>query len=484
MKKKYFPNTLENKLPRIFYPVFILSACLILAAGRGDLWLDEIWSLFLAEATSSIWEITHIKHDNNHLLNTFYLYILGEQENLFLYRLLAMLSGIATIYLISLQARTWGKAESIIALLLAGSSYPLILYFSEARGYAPAIFFALSTFIVLQKYEDQKTPLRLICIWLLIVLGLLSHLTFIIFFLSILIYSISLSFIHISRENLRSRVSDLLLIYFIPFVFVAALYFFFIQHLTFGGGPIYNKMYVLLDVGEFILGLPEQNTLRKAGFIVLLLSSVAAIIALYKNSDHLWIFFTSILFIIPALLVLATKPAYLFFRYFIICFPFYYLLLSYLLGQLYHAKIKSGTYAVILIVTTMTVGHSFKILPLLRYGRGNYTDAMLYIMQNTTNQTIHIGSDHDFRNGMLLKYYSRFVPPEKQIHFTNKDNIMTQKPEWLITHNQDLAFKPPKQIIINNSLTYDFRKKFFYSGVSGWNWFIFKLVDNADPNPK
>ncbi|UCD65303.1 MAG: hypothetical protein JSW69_04525 [Deltaproteobacteria bacterium] len=483
MKKKYFPNTLDKKLPRIFYPVFIFSACLILAAGRGDLWLDEIWSLLLAEATSSTWEIMQIKHDNNHLLNTLYIYILGEQERFFLYRLLAMVSGIATIYLISLQARTWGKTESVIALLLAGTSYPLILYFSEARGYAPAIFFAISTFIVLQKYEEQKTPLRLIGIWLLISLGLLSHLTFIIFFLSIFIYSVSLLFIHNSRESLKSRISDLLLIYCIPFVFVAALYFFFIQHLTLGGGPVYNKIDVLYNIGSFILGLPAQNIVRISGFIFLLLSSVTAIISLYKSRDHLWIFFTGILFIVPALLILVTKPSYLYFRYFIICFPFYYLLLSYLFGRIYQAKLKSGTYAVVLIVTTLMVGHTFKILPLLKYGRGNYTNAMKYMLQNSTGQTVRIGSDHDFRNGMLLKYYSRFAPPERQIHFINKDNIVTQKPDWLITHNQDLTYNPPEQIIINNSLIYEFRKKFSYSGVSGWNWFIYKLADYAYPNP-
>lgn len=472
------PYFLANKPSLIFYLIFILASCLILAAGRGDLWLDEIWSLFYANTSSSAWKIMQIRHDNNHLLNTLYLYVLGDQERLYLYRFFAIASGIGSIYLVSLSARAWGRVESIIALLLTGTSYPLILNFSEARGYSPAIFFAILTFVTLQKYQDKQSPSRLFCIWSFSILGVLSHLTFIIFLLSIFIYSVSFSLFHCSPKDQQSTISNLFRIYFIPFSFITWLYFFFIRHLTFGGGPIHDKMEVLYNVGKFLGGLPDQGIVAYLGLIFLLLSAIVAIALLYLAENHLWVFYTSMFFIVPALLVLVTKPKYLYFRYFIICFPFYYHLMSYLLGRIYRTTFRFRIYAVALIITSLVFGHSLRILPLLRYGRGNYTNAMEYIARNSKTPIIKIGSDHDFRNGMVLKYYSRVLGPGKQLQYINRDYIMMEKPEWLITQSQDLKYTPPMQIIINNRLTYDFAEKFSYSGVSGWNWYVFKLAEN------
>src|SRR5512143_455296 len=52
-----------------------LGSILMVLSARGDLWLDEIWSIFFAEAARSPCEIlTLFRHDNNHVLNTLYLY--------------------------------------------------------------------------------------------------------------------------------------------------------------------------------------------------------------------------------------------------------------------------------------------------------------------------------------------------------------------------------------------------------------------------
>ena len=57
---------------------------LIVAAARGDLWLDEIWSLLFVRASRSVTDLfARFRHDNNHLLNTLFLYYLGERKTLF-----------------------------------------------------------------------------------------------------------------------------------------------------------------------------------------------------------------------------------------------------------------------------------------------------------------------------------------------------------------------------------------------------------------
>lgn len=63
------------------------AAGIRLWASLNDFWLDEIWSLTLAASLGSPLEIlTKLKQDNNHHLNTFFLYLWGDQQHLWLYR--------------------------------------------------------------------------------------------------------------------------------------------------------------------------------------------------------------------------------------------------------------------------------------------------------------------------------------------------------------------------------------------------------------
>src|SRR3990172_12519660 len=164
----------------------LVCAIMLCAAASGDLWLDEIWSIFFAEAAKSPWDIVSLyKHDNNHVLNTLYLYAIGKQDHLVFYRLLSIVAGIGSLFLLTRMARKWGHLESLFILLLAGFSYPLILYFSEARGYSPAIFFALLSLFLLDKCLTNYSPIKLFCFWLFVCLGSISHLSFIIVFLSL-----------------------------------------------------------------------------------------------------------------------------------------------------------------------------------------------------------------------------------------------------------------------------------------------------------
>ncbi|TIP55024.1 MAG: hypothetical protein E5X68_36155, partial [Mesorhizobium sp.] len=62
--------------------------------ARGDLWLDEIWSLVQLEPLTSIDQIFwRINHDNNHFLNSIYLYLVGADASPLLQRGLSIALG-------------------------------------------------------------------------------------------------------------------------------------------------------------------------------------------------------------------------------------------------------------------------------------------------------------------------------------------------------------------------------------------------------
>src|SRR5271169_109738 len=75
----------------------VLGAILRVYGARGDLWLDEIWSLVLLEPVKSFGEIIWgINHDNNHILNSIYLYMIGPNATPILLRGLSISFGIAS----------------------------------------------------------------------------------------------------------------------------------------------------------------------------------------------------------------------------------------------------------------------------------------------------------------------------------------------------------------------------------------------------
>ena len=127
-----------GRLRSLYLVIFLISATgggLRLALIFNDFWLDEIWSLKFAEGLHSPMDaFTQIHHDNNHWLNTLFMYLLGDQTEWFLYRLLALFLGIASIGLAGLIASRRGRLESLVAVILFTFSYLQTLYSTEARG--------------------------------------------------------------------------------------------------------------------------------------------------------------------------------------------------------------------------------------------------------------------------------------------------------------------------------------------------------------
>jgi hypothetical protein len=75
--------------------LILAGAMLRIRGARNDLWLDEIWSLKLAQSAKSVMEIfTRLHHDNNNYLNTLYLYLAPNRGNWWGYRFLSIAAGI------------------------------------------------------------------------------------------------------------------------------------------------------------------------------------------------------------------------------------------------------------------------------------------------------------------------------------------------------------------------------------------------------
>jgi len=454
--------------------VFLAAVALRLAAVFNDLWLDEIWSLNLASLASSPIEIiTKLTHDNNHPINSFYIWALGEQRSLELYRLLSVIAGAASVWIMGVIGKRYGRTESFTALVLGGFSYFLIHYSSEARGYAPAVFFALSGFLLAGEIATGKGWLHRGLFWLTVLLGLLSHSTYLFAYSGIFAWSALRSMK--DRDRAGHAVMEMLKTHGIPLLFAAG-EIFWLTSLTIGGGPEYPLPDVILETVRFTFGLWENRSLAVIACTVAAAVFLWEIRSLWKEKSDQWIFHLTTVFLAPTLVLLVLKPAVLFPRYFLVCVPFFLLLLARWMSRC----AGRGTPGKIFYASFLIIYCSFNLLlfgDLLRYGRGRYSMTLEYIARQTEGETITVGSDHDFRNGMLVDFYSRYLPPGKKVIYVPETGVRPEAaPEWIITHR--IATDPPSApvhlFMLPNGSRYIFKEVFPSSTLSGFRWYLYR----------
>jgi len=461
-----------NRLPVALCLAYLLSWTLILAASIGDLWLDEIWSIQFARASGSPIEIlTRFHHDNNHVLNTLFLWFVGVQNTLFVYRLFAVGSGMGALLLVGYLARAWGTSEALLAVVLTGTSYPLVLYFSEARGYAPAIMFALLSYALLRGNWCVFNPYRMIAFWTASVLGILSHLSFVMVSTALLVFSLA-NAIRIEGPY-RTRLIHFLAHHVPPFAFLIWFYLFFARDMVVGGGSPTTNWDVIMQAAALLFGFPENVFFGGLGVLCVVAVLVAGSYTLYRNGDEQWLFFCFVLVVAPMLMLMFARPELLYVRYFIVCFPFFYLLLSYLLCHGYRVS-KTVRVGVIAAVLLMLSGQAHKLVSLLELGRGSYKAALTRILENSPEGIVRIGSDHDFRNRVLVDFYAPSLARSHTIRYIPHTEWHREPPDWILTHSGEMSYQPPPDTAVPGVGVYHFFAAYRFFGLSGWNWFLYR----------
>jgi hypothetical protein len=466
----------ENLSPRILISIwfaFLLSSALIIAAARGDLWMDEIWSLSFARNAHSFRDVFVCFYDNNHPLNTLFLYCVGEQKTLYIYRLLAVLSGIGSVFFVGYIARKeWGYPEALCSIVLTGTSYPLLLYFSEARGYAPAIFFSLVSYAALRHNMQHFRLVRLVLFWATSILGILSHTTFIMLIMACVVGSLAHEVYGIG--SFRGKALRFMAHHIPPLIFFAWWYMFFVKNLVIGGGPIYGTWTVIGQASALLSGFPDALGFRGAAILLVLALVALGTSSLLQERDMQGPFFLTILLFSPALLLIVTQPKYLYFRYFVICFPFFFLLLSYLVCKCYRLFPYRWRCLLFGAMIMLIAGQAQRDYLLLKHGRGQYSAALEYISESSPKGIVRVGSDHDFRNQRLFDFYSLRVAAGNNLRYVKQPKWHEELPDWILTHSQDVSYQPQEGLDVKGIGIYRLIHVYRFSGISGWNWFLFK----------
>ena len=149
------------------FPLAIVAALTIagfflrLICARGDLWLDEIWSLQNLASVHRADEIFYaVSQDNNHFLNSLWLFIVGPQAPPQIIRLASIILGTLTIPVAAKLALRIGRAAALAAAALVAFGTIFVHYGSEARGYAGFLLMLFCAAEALERCLEDSTAAK------------------------------------------------------------------------------------------------------------------------------------------------------------------------------------------------------------------------------------------------------------------------------------------------------------------------------------
>ena len=451
------------------FALLVVAALLrVHSAESSGLWLDEIWSVQLAQNLESAWEVLAIRQDNNHPLNTLLLSWLADgrgAESGFLFRLPAVIAGVAASAVAGWIYWPRSRATALVAMLLVGTSSLLVHYSAEARGYGFALLFATTSLLAISR--DERKLRFCIAFNASVVLGMLSHFSFVHVYGAILA-----AWLFERRSVLRPSLGMLLRWHALPIAATLALYWVYARGLPIAGGPGLELVYVVGRAGSMAIGLPGAGLGRWIGAPLALCLALAGIAWLARRRDPRWLLYAAGIFAMPLLTIAISQPEFLAPRYFLMSVLLLLLLLAESLGEALRRGALRRTLAIALCVGFLA-GNLAQTRELTEAGRGRYWRALLFMSQHSQGPALRVGSDHDIRVGVVLGFYGSLLPDGKRLAYHRQKQWPESGPEWLVLHRHG-RLDPPEDEIERRGTRYRLARVFPTGELSGSHWIVYR----------
>jgi hypothetical protein len=462
----------------VFLGIIVFAAAVRLPGLATDFWLDEIWTLdMIQQRTNTALDVfTSIRHSNNHHLNTLYFYLLGEQEHWSVYRLHSLAAGIATVWLAFRIGARAGRLEALLASGLCATSYLLIHFSSEARGYAMAVFFSVAAFETLLRYRDEPRPMRAVLFTALTCLGFLSHLMFLHTFVAAAAWMVLVqlrgtkdSSTNTLSERVVAAARRMIVLFGPATLFLVWLYFADIRDTKIGEGPEITLSAVIVKALSYTFGGPPSGALAVLVAAFTSACWLGSIAWLARRGVDECVFYATVIVVSPVLSFVAMQPELFFVRYFLLGTTFGFIALAFPLAAAWRAGgvLRAG---VAVLLALALFGNAVLVTRFYRYGRGAYLETMRTIAESTSDVLPTVAGDHRFRVRSVVRFYNKYLPPHQQLILVDQ----RQYPEWLLLHRiGDLGQVEPA-LGDAEGHRYILERTARYSDLSGWHWLAYR----------
>ena len=443
---------------------------------RGDFWLDEIWSYDIARSlTSPLQILTAVHHDNNHYLNTFFLYELGEQAVWQVYRIPALLAGIAALAVGFVVACRYGSVEGLIATLLLAVSYPLVHYSSEARGYSFAVLFALTSLGAWRRIPSPVGAGWALAFAVSACLGVVSHLVFL-----LVLPGFALSaLLRVQRRGARAGVLSTLALA-VPAALVLWLWRTTLSKTEIGGAPDQSISAAIVQALSCAAGGPDRGAIAIAvcGAALAIVSTGIALLTRESAEEAAVV---GPAFALPAALLWWQQPDFAYLRYFILSISFALLAAAVCLGWLWRRGGAWRLLAAALLMLTLA-GNLSHVVSFLRTGRGDYSGTLRYAVEHSDGPRVTFTGDHAFRNTTVLRFYARRLATERDLVYVDIAELPPEGADWMLLHRFDDS-PIAGEVTDRRGNRYHLERRAEFYGLSGWTWHLYRRAPADQRRP-
>jgi hypothetical protein len=444
-----------------------------IAAARGDLWFDEVWNIRIVyeNVHKPIDLLLHFKHESNHMLSSLVTHVVGPDGAAWSYRWPAVLFGSATVALAGWVQRRRGMATAFAAVVLCGSSYLLVHYSSEARGYAYQLFFMLLAYAAMWEAEKSRRWKWEVLFTASCILGFLAHPLFLNLYVAAQIWS----WLPLPRLPRREIILRALCRTIVPGLFFAWLYWINLRDITIGGGMEDPLGAVMAQVLSLFVGGPHNPPWSYAAAAVTVAVGVAAFWSI-AGERRRWSLYLYLILVAPAAVVIASGRTDIYPRYFLGSVLFLCLLWSELAGAI-RDRWSDGRLWYRVLLAAFVLANGAHVLSLIRFGRNHYTEALATMDLRTPSDRIGLLVDHPLRHRVMFEYYGPHRENGKPLDFSLPTPEAVGKADWILSHSLDVNFEPPPAIHFKTGEEFRLVEQFPYAGLSGWNLALYRRVD-------
>jgi hypothetical protein len=441
------PASLRARPDLIAAAVAVLVAAglaLRLWCAGGPLWLDEIWSIENLAPLTRWWQIFWgISHDNNHFLNSLWLWFAtGFTLDERVLRAPSIVMGALTIAMMARIAARHSAPAALAAAGLTAGSYFFVNYSVEARGYAGIALAIVVAFDAMECGAARPdSPARFVFA-AAAGIGLLWHLA-----MAPVIALFALIQLGEQRRALgRWEPAAAATIRFLaPTILAVIPAFAFIVagilvvgRLTIGGVRPFDAgqaLAAIADMTRDTIGLPLA---APNGLIVAVLAvSVLAALRWRMVRDNRRIAYAVVLLALPIAVFIIRPPNAHIPRYYLVCALFLILLIAEVFGELWRAGAWRRA-AASATLAAMLIGDAGLLIRYQTSKETAWPQALAAIADS--GQTV-VASSFDDRVGKLVAYYNRTHAP---LELVARADWCARRPQWFIAETAGIADLPPE----------------------------------------
>jgi hypothetical protein len=404
--------------------------------AAGPLWLDEIWSIENLAPLTRPWQVFWgISHDNNHFLNSLWLYFVTPlTSDPLALRAPSIVMGVLAIPVMARLAARHSAPAAYAAAAMTAASYFFVNYSVEARGYSGMALAIVVAFAALEEGLARPASRARYLFAAAAGIGLLWHLAM----APVIALFALIHLLELRRRGAGWESAAAASLRFLAPTVVAVLpaLGFIVAgveatgHLTIGGVRAFDAglaLQAIADAARDAIGLP----LAAPAALIALLCGAVILIALLRRLvlDERRIAYTIILLAAPAAVFILRPPNAHIPRYYLACALFLILLLAEAFGALWRAGAwRRG--AALAALAAMLVGDASLLMRYQSSKENAWPQALAAIAASGRTR---LASSFDDRVGRFVAWYSGgYNRGHRPLDLIARADWCARPPQWFI----------------------------------------------------